>query len=209
MMRLSTTLLKLFVCSTSLLMFGCNVDGEFEGFDTLDEERNSSSIAAIDLDEFDLEVIDRVLAREHNSDSFVKINAEPYPTTLNTTQNIELYVDAENAESYSQIDPDNSGSFQELKEGAFIVREVWEEGRLVKYTVMVKREPGYFPDTGDFYYAVFDAVGNVEQTDDGELKAGALDACAVCHIPRADDGYLFGVPLYEQAELKVESSSHN
>lgn len=189
-----------------LSLSACNIENgnfnEVEGRSEELVEGDQQIEVNSQLDEFDQDIINRVISKEHETDKFIKINSEPYNTSLNNTQTIEVYVDADNAESYKNIDPDNSNSFEELREGAFIVREVWEDDVFIKYTIMIKREAGYFPDSGDYYYAVFDAVGNVEESDDGNLVKGALDNCAVCHIPRINDGYLFGVPEVYQDELR-------
>lgn len=46
-------------------------------------------------------------------------------------------------------------------------------------TVMIKREPGYNPEVGDWEFLVFDALG---QTIEGR---GRLTHCQQCHIPHA------------------------
>lgn len=61
-------------------------------------------------------------------------------------------------------------------------------GAVTGLTVMVKMEPGYDPDHGDWFYGVYDASGTVAS------KQGKLTMCIGCHSQWADNDYLGGVP---------------
>jgi len=55
-------------------------------------------------------------------------------------------------------------------------------------TVMVKMEPGYDPEHGDWYYGVLAADGTSAKMQ------GRLDTCIGCHHEAAEQDYLFGLP---------------
>ena len=52
-------------------------------------------------------------------------------------------------------------------------------------TVMIKREPGYDPDNGDWEYMAVDGAGKVVQA------RGKLANCQACHIMRKETGYVY------------------
>jgi hypothetical protein len=51
---------------------------------------------------------------------------------------------------------------------------------------------------GDWWFAATDPAGN-PLTTNGVLQVGRLDACHMCHIPRAADDYLLGVPAADES----------
>jgi hypothetical protein len=53
------------------------------------------------------------------------------------------------------------------------------------------------PTLGDWWFGVTDPAG-VPITDATGLQVGKLTACHGCHIPRATDDFLFGVPKVDQ-----------
>jgi hypothetical protein len=59
---------------------------------------------------------------------------------------------------------------------------------------MVKRATGFNPACGDWWFGVTDPQGNVLADASGVPQTGAIAECASCHIPRATDDFLFGVP---------------
>ncbi len=73
-------------------------------------------------------------------------------------------------------------------------------GKLTAPTATVKREKGYFPEVGDFFFGVANVDGTPEE-ESGNLMWGKLQECATCHVPRADAGFLFGV----EAAIRVPS----
>jgi hypothetical protein len=52
---------------------------------------------------------------------------------------------------------------------------------------------GYDPTLGDWWFAVTDANGK-PLVDQGVVQVDRLQACHQCHLERAHDDYLFGVP---------------
>jgi hypothetical protein len=82
-----------------------------------------------------------------------------------------------------------------LPSGATIVKEKWLSNSdglraLIAYAAMIKREPGYDPDRGDWEYVY------VELTDDGErVQRGKLQTCIDCHARARPTDYLFRTHL--------------
>ena len=52
-------------------------------------------------------------------------------------------------------------------------------------TVMIKREPGYDPENGDWEYMAVDGTGKVVQA------RGKLANCQACHITQKEMGYVY------------------
>jgi hypothetical protein len=153
---------------------------------------SSSGDLAIKVDEA---AIMSTLGGHRNSPAFVRLNAEPYPTALGTGADIHVYVSANGYASYGSITPEKSGSGIIVPEGTLIVREVLEPSGAIKtLTLMYKGPKGYNPDLGDFWFGVTDSAARPVLDAAGGPKTGRLAECYSCHIPRASDGYLFGVP---------------
>jgi hypothetical protein len=71
--------------------------------------------------------------------------------------------------------------------GSIVVKEkhTAESGRTpALLTVMIKREPGYNAEVGDWEFAVLDGAGAVE-------ARGKLATCAACHVRVAGSDYVF------------------
>lgn len=116
----------------------------------------------------------------------------PMPS-LTAEGSIDLWVSRTGWEEYSQISARRSGSGVTLPVGTTILRAVrdGQTQRILKYTAMMKREPGYDPPA-DLWFAVYDANGDLVRTPEGKELRGKLPACVVCHLGRANDGYAFG-----------------
>jgi hypothetical protein len=143
-------------------------------------------------DAFDRAVMD-VLADYR---SFARINRAPYSSTLGQFK-INVFTSNANRD-YKRIHPDTSRSNVELPPGTIIVREVLgSAGEVTKLTLMTKGEPGYDPRIGDWWFGVTDPQG-VPLTSNGRLQLGRLEECHGCHVPRAEDDYLFGVLSSDQ-----------
>ena len=196
--------LFIFTIAAIFVLMGCNQSENNNGNnsdnnpidDATDNTNDSSANRPDELTAFEEEVLDTILSRQYlDNTKFLPINNSRYATDLNDTQDISLYVSKTGSSLYSLVDPNLEGSKVIVPEGTMIVREVWDkEGNFLKYTVMAKREEGYFPESGDFYFASIDNNGNFIDDSNGNPQSGPLEACSVCHIPRANDGYLFGVP---------------
>ena len=72
-------------------------------------------------------------------------------------------------------------------QGSIVVKEKLTTANSTKpelLTVMVKREPGYNPDSGDWEYMVFDGSGKSVQA------RGKLENCQSCHMSDQDTDYI-------------------
>ena len=128
-------------------------------------------------------------------DGFRLVNTTPFTTTVGGDNLIDVWVTSTAAADYAKVKLDGSGSGVNLPEGTVIVREViGASGEVEKLTMMIKGAPGYFPGGGDWWYGVADPQGRILPDGDGGLQMGTLEQCGSCHLTRASDGYLFGVP---------------
>ena len=121
-------------------------------------------------------------------------NNNGYPSVVSIGKNIAVYVDNEGAEDFLQVDPDSRGSFAEVPIGTTIIREVWGDTAMEKYTAMIKMEAGYFPEGGDFSYIELGVNGAV-------ISGGKNAECGSCHLQRSSDGFLFGVDSDYRVDL--------
>jgi hypothetical protein len=67
------------------------------------------------------------------------------------------------------------------------------DGTLQALTFMVKHQPGYFPEVGDFLFGVSSPDGTPAVDAVGGAEWGKLTDCATCHEQRSGTGFLFGV----------------
>jgi len=130
---------------------------------------------------------------------FEAVSGAPYPSAAATQTDVDVFVTAPDYAMYARISPDQSGSGASLAPGATIVREVLDgNGVVAKLTLMVKGPPGYNPTVGDFWFGVTMPDGT-PVVDNGVAQLGKVSACFGCHMPRASDGFLFGVPRADRA----------
>lgn len=140
----------------------------------------------------DTEVDESSLAVTSSYQTLTKLNAQPYTSDLGPFT-INCFVGGD-VTDYRKIRPDRAGANVKLTPGTVIVREVLDaSGQVSKLTVMAKGPPGYDPTLGDWWFAVTDPSG-VPLTEDGVVLRGRLTQCHNCHIDRARDDFLFGVP---------------
>lgn len=65
-------------------------------------------------------------------------------------------------------------------------------------TVMVKREPGYNPNSGDWEYMVFDGSGKRVQA------RGKLENCQSCHMSDQDTDYVSRAYLPIEVRIRLK-----
>lgn len=124
-----------------------------------------------------------------------EINARPYVSAIGDFD-INVFV-AGDAADYRRIHPETTGSGATVTPGTVIVRAVLDaSGNVSKLTLMAKGPPGYDPSIGDWWWGVTDPTGT-PLVEDGVTQVGRLTACHTCHLPRAGDDFLFGVPAGE------------
>src|SRR5205823_8270309 len=113
----------------------------------------------------------------------------PFQSTLDPTARVTMYVSSDAAAAYEAVTPDHpSTSGPEFPVGGTIVRQASDpSGAITLLTVMVKRERGYFPAVGDFFFGVSDPSG-MPVTSERAMQWGKLDECATCHQGRAGAG---------------------
>jgi hypothetical protein len=132
------------------------------------------------------------------SPAFKQITAEPYESAAAADTMISEWVSTSAWYQYIAISPDVTGSQVTLPAGTTIVRAVLDsDGGVGKLTLMFKGPPGYNPALGDWWFGVTDPAG-VPVEADGGPEVGLLTGCFSCHIPRANDGYVFGCPLNDR-----------
>jgi hypothetical protein len=121
-----------------------------------------------------------------------QMNEAPTPS-LTAEGSIELWVSRTGWEEYAQISARRSGSGITLPVGTTVLRAVRDghTQQILKYTALMKREPGYDPPA-DMWFAVYDPNGELVRTPEGTELRGKMPACVVCHLARASDGYVFG-----------------
>ena len=128
-----------------------------------------------------------------NSPMFAAVSQTAYPSAI-AAATVNVWVTAADYAAYTRIAPDKSGSGSSLPPGAIVVREVLDaNGAVAKVTLMAKGPAGYNPTVGDFWFGVIKPDGT-PMVDNGVTQMGKVQACFGCHVPRASDGYLFGVP---------------
>lgn len=141
--------------------------------------------------------VDRLMIGEAaNAGAFTRINRAPYASTVGSFH-INVYVN-QAARSFRRIHPETTGSGIVLPPGTLIVRQVLDaQGQVTKVTLMAKQAAGYDPTLGDWWFGVTDPAG-VPLDDGSGPQVGRRTECHGCHLPRAQDDYLFGVPQQDQ-----------
>jgi hypothetical protein len=140
-----------------------------------------------------MDAVDRLMIDEAaNVGAFTRINRAPYASTVGSFD-INVYL-SQDARDYRRIHPETTGSGVVLPPGTLIVRQVLDaQGQVTKVTLMAKQAASYDPTLGDWWFGVTDPTG-VPLQDSSGPQVGRLTECHGCHLPRAQDDYLFGVP---------------
>jgi hypothetical protein len=92
-----------------------------------------------------------------------------------------------------RVSPEGMAQFRDgrpLPTGAVVVKEKYlgdpvTTGRLYGYALMTKREPGYYPEGGDWEYQFVALVPERKET------SGHLADCAACHASVKERDFLF------------------
>lgn len=126
---------------------------------------------------------------------FRRVNRAPFTSQVGGGALVDVWVSAHAANEYAQVLLDGEGSGVTLPVGTVIVREVLDDyGEVATLTLMIKSEPGYYPEGGDYWYGVADPDGIIRDDESGNPLMGKLDACGSCHASRPNDDFLFGIP---------------
>jgi hypothetical protein len=144
------------------------------------------------MDMVDMAMLSEVAQRA----SFAQINAAPYVSQLGAFD-VNNFV-SQDARDYRRVHPETTGTNITMPVGTLIVRNVLDaSGQISEITLMGKGPAGYDPTLGDWWFGVLDPQG-VPMTDASGPQVGRLTDCHGCHIPRANDDFLFGVPKADQ-----------
>lgn len=134
--------------------------------------------------------------RDFMGTGFVKVNKAPFASDLEMGRTVSMYVSSDAAAAYEAVTPETDRAGAAFPVGGMVVRTSSDaSGNLVNLTFMVKHEPGYFDEVGDFAFGVTDANGTPVDDDGGTPVWGKVEDCATCHETRASSGFLFGVGL--------------
>jgi hypothetical protein len=156
------------------------IDGGDSGNDVTATEPDAAVSTVTDFDRAMMET-----ARSYKS--FAKIDRAPYTSTLGAFD-INVFVRGD-VRAYRSIHPESTTTApMKLEVGTVIVREVLDaNGQVAKLTLMAKGPAGYDPTLGDWWFGEADPAGT-------PTKMGRLTECHSCHIPRANEDFVFGVP---------------
>jgi hypothetical protein len=146
------------------------------------------------MDEVDQQMIDTASQVRR----FTKIDRAAYPSTLGAF-NLDSYVN-DDVRDYKSVHPETPGTGITMPVGTVIIREVLDSttGAITKITLMGKGPAGYDSTLGDWWFGVTDPSGVPLPDGNGGVQVGRLTDCHGCHVPRATDDYLFGVPKADQ-----------
>lgn len=146
------------------------------------------------------DVIIGMVSHYRDATVFDKISETPYPSALTGTAYIALYSSRDATTDFEPIAPEYSGSQQSIPAGGVVVREVLDtDMNPLRLTVMAKGPAGYNTRLGDWYFAVTDLHGIPLLGTDGQPRSGRMVDCFGCHVPRASDDFLFGVPMDDRS----------
>lgn len=135
------------------------------------------------------------LAAVQRYQAMAEITARPYASSVGAFD-VATFAAGDVAD-YRRIHPDRDTRVA-VAPGTVIVRAVLDaSGAVSKLTVMAKGPPGYDPSIGDWWWGVTDPSGT-PLVDDGTPEVGRMTDCHTCHLPRAADDFLFGVPASDE-----------
>jgi hypothetical protein len=137
-----------------------------------------------------------MLAQLDTYHTAARVNVQPYGSALGEFD-INCFVQGDVA-SFKRVHPEKTGSGVKVQPGTVIVREVLgDAGQVAKLTVMAKAPAGFDPSLGDWWFGVTDTQG-IPLVDNGAPLVGRLQQCHECHLGRASDDFLFGVPAADE-----------
>lgn len=126
--------------------------------------------------------------------SYNKVSKDKWISPTHGKRFVEIYVNDVGVEAYK--------ANQAMPVGSIVVKPSWENeggqpGADGPLFVMVKKEPGYAPDNGDWFYAFEWAQPTGKWKDKGPIKwkspSNSVEYCLDCHDTEGDH-QLGGVP---------------
>lgn len=142
-----------------------------------------------------------LLAQIMNYAQFAHISASPYTSSVGSFD-ISVYAQGD-VKTYRSIHPATTASSSiTVAEGTMIVRTVLDaSGSVSELTAIAKAPAGYDPTIDDWWFAETDTQG-FPIVSGGVPQYGRLDGCHTCHLPRAAEDYLFGVPQSDETQVR-------
>jgi hypothetical protein len=159
---------------TAFSMPACPDDGKSDA-DLLELARNRNQLERVTADPVLLSVTTMMDCIGPKAKRLAKEEENPH-----AGQFVHVYADAESVEPLWTL-------FGSFPQNSFLLKEKFAEDQSSKpllFTGMIKREPGYFPDGGDWEYFTLD--GELTQV----TSRGKLESCAACHRDFADWDYV-------------------
>jgi hypothetical protein len=154
------------------------------------------AVGSLDAVAPEWDVLPRVADGAYRGDGFLHVTPAPYASAVAAGKTIDVWVSHDGWSEFLAIDPDATGSGVEVPRGTIIVREVHVDAGVEGLTVMARGAAGTNPGHGDWWYGVLDVDGWPTFADGLPVMGALVDRCAGCHAEqRADDGFVFGVPL--------------
>ena len=176
----STALVVLAACTTG-------IDAAAPPPDAAAPAPDARSMDAVDL---------QMIREARRVGAFQRVDRAPYLSSV-AGATIDVFI-SQDARDYRRIHPETTGSAVTMPPGTLIVRQVLDaQGQVTKVTLMAKQRAGYDPTLGDWWFGVTDPAGQ-PLSDASGPQVGRLTECHGCHLPRAQDDYLFGVPKTDQ-----------
>ena len=172
------------VIMIGLLLAGC--DAKPGSDDVLGESESGSETGDPSVDEA------AVVASALDYTSFVRINQSAFASQHGLAKTVNVWVPAEHAVRYRELDPAASGPIEAFPAGALIVKEHLDaQASPIGLTIMFKAQPGFDPERADWWW------GNAK-LDGTLIDAGSVDYCIGCHGPRSENDWLFGIAADQQ-----------
>ena len=121
------------------------------------------------------------------------LTEDPVTSHANSEIAIQVWITPESEDEYLSVAPNASGSGAYLPEESLIIRDIYDEDMVLSYRTLIARM-GHPDELGGWLFGVYDLNGEVMVNDDGSEMFGLMAECEGCHMIRADDDYLYGVP---------------
>ncbi|MCB9535973.1 MAG: cytochrome P460 family protein [Myxococcales bacterium] len=132
-------------------------------------------------------------ARDFAGGGFTRVSADAVPSQHASAQVI-VWANGPALDPYLSVMPDDGDARPDFPAGSILVKEQQkDDGSPDAITVMAKADPGSDPERDDWWWARVENDGRVS-------FSGQVDFCIDCHRPRADVGWVFGVPPANRRE---------
>lgn len=117
--------------------------------------------------------------------TWTKLNAARWKSKTHGGKWVDVYVPAEQLAAYK----DRSNPAPVGMQVAKVQYTSEDAPNPVAITAMVKKDAGYDPEHGDWYYGMLSPDGKFAKGPQGKVKG-----CRGCHTRARDKDYLFGLP---------------